>query len=379
MPPEAAAAAASPQAASWNGKGAQASEELKLCVVSFPYHSSRTTGRGLDRYTCELVENITSQSANVRLRLVDEGPSGSVAAAGKKVLGFLRSVFAERDDIYHAIVPSCGALLIGLGRAPLVVTIHDVIPFSLEYDSALKYRLWRRCIQLCVSKSAAIIVPYQVTKDEIVERLQADPSKIFVVNHGVDHAKYHRRPELARIPNRIVYLGEVSRSKGVDVLMRAFALVKSAVPEAELIIAGKRSKDEELLQELSRSLAVPGMVLKGFIGEEELPSYYATATVMAFPSRCGFGLSSLEAMACGTPVVVTRSLDAPEFIGDAGLLAEPDSPEDLAKHLIRALTDAQLRAELSDKGLARAQEFSWSRMAAETVKVYHEVLRRGRA
>jgi glycosyltransferase involved in cell wall biosynthesis len=73
-------------------------------------------------------------------------------------------------------------------------------------------------------------------------------------------------------------------------------------------------------------------------------------------------------------VVVARALDAPEFIGDAGLLSDPESHTDLAQQLTRVLTDARLRAELSEKGLARAQEFSWSRMAAETVKVHRHVL-----
>jgi glycosyltransferase involved in cell wall biosynthesis len=351
---------------------------MNVCVVSFPYTVSQSTGRGLDRYSYQLTENIASECKNVSIRLVDRGSLGSAAAVVKKMPGFLGSLFAERPDVYHAMTPQGGAVLAGLGRTPLVVTIHDVIPLNVDakLDSPQKYWLWRHMLRICLRRSDAVIVPYQVTKDEIVERLGGDPSKIFVVNYGVDHTKYYRRPELPRVPNRVVYLGEVSRSKGVDVLMRAFALVKETVPSAELVIAGKPSQDEQMLRELGDSLRVKDMTLGGFISEEELPSYYATASTMVFPSRCGFGLSTLEAMACGTPVVVARVLDAPEFIGDAGLLAEPDSPEDLAKQLIRTLTDGELRAELSEKAVRRAQEFSWARMARETVKVYEEVLRR---
>jgi glycosyltransferase involved in cell wall biosynthesis len=352
--------------------GAAEGRQLKVCLVSYPYSSSAVTGRGLDRYTYELAENLAAECPQVALRLVDQGSSGTALAAAKKMVGFLASVFSESADVYHAISPIGGAMLIALGRAPLVVTIHDVIPFNLSahFDSPLKYRVWRQCIAACVKRSDAIIVPHQVIKDEIVARLHGDASRIFVVNHGVDHRKYFVRPELPRVPRRIVYLGEVSRSKGVDVLMRAFAIVKKSVTDAELIISGKRSNDEEMLQGLARSLGMQGMTLRGYISEQELPDYYATAEVMVFPSRCGFGLSTLEAMACGTPVVAARALDAPEFIGDAGLLAEPDDPEDLARHLIRLLEDARLRAELSAKGVARAGEFSWAKMARETLKIY---------
>lgn len=358
---------------------ATGTQRLNLCLVSYPYSSSSVTGRGLDRYTYELAENLAAECKNVNVRLVDQGSSGTALDAGKKLVGFGASLFSERADVYHAISPIGGAMLVAAARSPLVVTIHDVIPFnvSAHFDSPFKYRVWRQCIRACVRKSDAIIVPHQVIKDEIVERLHGDPSRVFVINHGVDHKKYYLRPELARTPDRIVYLGEVSRSKGVDVLMRAFAIVKKTVPSAELVIAGKRSNDEEMLQELSRSLDVQGMTLRGYISEEELPSYYGTAAVMVFPSRCGFGLSTLEAMACGTPVVAARVLDAPEFIGDAGLLAEPDDFEDLARHLVRALTDARLRAQLSEKGMARARQFSWSRMAIETEKIYRDCLARG--
>jgi glycosyltransferase involved in cell wall biosynthesis len=91
---------------------------------------------------------------------------------------------------------------------------------------------------------------------------------------------------------------------------------------------------------------------------------------MIFSSRCGFGLSTLEAMACGTPVIVGAVLDAPEFVADAGVLVNPDDINELAQSIIKVLTEPALRAQLSVKAIERAKTFSWEKMARETVKVY---------
>ena len=105
------------------------------------------------------------------------------------------------------------------------------------------------------------------------------------------------------------------------------------------------------------SLGVTGVTFAGFIAEAELADHYAKATVMVFPSHYGFGLSTLEAMACGTPVVGVAALDAPEFFADAGVLAEPDNAEDLAACLTRVLTQPALQQDLSKRASARAALF----------------------
>jgi glycosyltransferase involved in cell wall biosynthesis len=351
---------------------------LDLVVLCYPYHSSKHTGRGHDRYIAELVGNIVEQRGNIRLNLVDSGFSKSVMAGGLKLPLQLRDVLRARADVYHAISPVGGATAILLGKRPVIVTIHDVIPFnrSGDDDSSLKYRIWRQCIQLCLRRAAGIIVPYHVTKDFLVQQLRADPSKIHVVNYGVDHSTYFQRPQLQRVSQRILYVGEVSRSKGVEVLIRAFAEVRKRVPGAQLLIGGKRAKDQPMLEELARSLGIEGLSFLGFIAENELADHYAKTTVMVFPSHCGFGLSTLEAMACGTPVVGVSALDAPEFFADAGILAEPDNVADLAGCLSRVLESPTLQAELSAKSLARAALFSWTRTARETADVYSKILQR---
>jgi len=245
------------------------------------------------------------------------------------------------------------------------------------FESNLKHKLAQQCVRICLKLADAIIVPYQVTKDELVNRLHADSAKVHVVNYGVDHQSYFPRPNVARHPRTILYVGAVSRSKGVEVLIRAFAQVKARVPDAKLLIGGKSSADQPMLEGLVQSLGIDGVSFAGFIAEADLATHYAQATVMVFPSHYGFGLSTLEAMACGTPVVGVRALDAPEFFADAGILAEPDDVQDLANCLGRVLSDAELQADLSRRSIARAALFSWARTARENVGVYEQVARRG--
>ncbi|HET9957132.1 MAG TPA: glycosyltransferase family 4 protein, partial [Polyangiaceae bacterium] len=325
---------------------------VTVSVLCFPYYPSRDTGRGHDRYILELVENLQALGDELRVDVVEQGFSKGVLAAGGKVLRLAAELLSKRSDVYHAISPNGGAVAALLGKRPLVVTIHDLIPFRVSgFDSSWKARFVRFCSRVSIEKSAAIVVPYRVTKDEIVNTLGGSAERIFVVNYGVDHATYYPRPELTRSPNRILYIGEVSRSKGVDVTIRAFAEVKRQVPNAELVIGGKSSKDQAMLEELARSLGVQDLVFKGFIPEEELATYYSTAAVMVFPSRYGFGLSTLEAMACGTPVVAAAALDAQEFAEDIDILVPPDDHDALAARITRILTDTAFREELSSKGI----------------------------
>jgi glycosyltransferase involved in cell wall biosynthesis len=349
---------------------------LEVALICFPYYPSKDTGRGHDRYVYELAENLKKGSPVLSVSVIEQGFSKGLSAAFGKLSKLARDLFTSRAKVFHAITPMGGAAAILAGKRNVVVTIHDLIPFHhSSYDYSWKYKYVRACTRLCARRAAAVIVPYRVTRDEVVQSLKGSPERVHVVNYGVDHATYFPRPELSRLPRRVLYIGEVSRSKGVDVLIRAFHQVKASVPDAELIIGGKTNRDQPALEELARSLGVNGITFKGFIPEEELATYYATTTLMVFPSRYGFGLSVLEAMACGTPVVAAAALDAPEFVADAGLLVDPDDVAGLGDCIRRVLTEPTLRAELAEKGIERARRFSWQNMADGTRAIYEQVAR----
>jgi len=226
---------------------------FKLSLISYPYHASKHTGRGHDRYVAELVENTRRAHPEIEFSLVDPGFAKNQLHGLLRLPGSTLDIARSRADVYHAISPVGGAPAALLGRRPLAVTIHDLIPFHLSaFDSLAKVRLLRDCVKICIKLADALIVPYGVTKDELVTSLGADPAKVHVVNYGVDHGNYFPRPEIARAPRTVLYVGAVSRSKGVEVLIRAFAQVKARVGDAQLIVAGKPSADQPELEQLAR-------------------------------------------------------------------------------------------------------------------------------
>ncbi len=344
---------------------------MNVCLICYPYSPSKDRGRGLDRYMLELMQNIPKARSDLKLHSLHQGLASGILSAGAKLFKLIADLISTKSDVYHAMTPIGGAVAALLGKFPLIVTIHDMLPFnSREYDYSWKLWFMRMCTKISARRSEAIIVPYHVTKTELVSRFGINDSKIHVVNYGVDHSNYHPEAGDRKVPGRILYIGEVSRSKGVDALIRAFAVVKKHTQEAELMIGGKTSKDTPWIQGLCREMGLNSVTFLGYVPEDKLRDYYSSATVMVFPSRSGFGLSTLEAMACGTPVVVGAVFDAPEFIADSGILVNPDDINELADSIIRVLEEPGLRDRLSEKSIKRAGAFSWERTARETAKIY---------
>jgi glycosyltransferase involved in cell wall biosynthesis len=172
-----------------------------------------------------------------------------------------------------------------------------------------------------------------------------------------------------------VYAGQLRTAhKNLGGLLRAFALCRDALPprSIQLVLVGKRSWTTTGLDDLISSLGLAGdVVLTGHISSGDLPIALSGARMLAFPSLSeGFGFAVTEAMACGAPVVAARATSLPEVVGDAGLLVDPDSPEELSRAMLRLFSDDALAAELRERGLARAAQFSWSACAGKTLAEY---------
>jgi glycosyltransferase involved in cell wall biosynthesis len=219
--------------------------------------------------------------------------------------------------------------------------------------------------------------------------MPAAAEKIRVVPLGIgrefqvlrDEAAFSRLRIKHKLPTRfILFVGGLEPKKNLPRLIAAYRLLRRdpSVSHA-LVIAGSPSWDRSAVR---RAIHAGGLedsvILTGFVPPDELPLLYNMADLFVFPSLYeGFGLPPLEAMACGTPVLVSDRGALPETTGNAAMVTDPLVPDRIAAAMKSILTDPALRDGLRARGLARAREFSWSAAAAATEAVYAEVAERG--
>jgi glycosyltransferase involved in cell wall biosynthesis len=149
-----------------------------------------------------------------------------------------------------------------------------------------------------------------------------------------------------------------------------------------LTIVGYLRKDipefESTLHDIRRRNKGINIKLAGYLADSEVLSLYEEADVFVYPSLYeGFGLPVLEAMACGCPVIASNVSSLPEVVGEAGLLVDPYDVKALAQAMLTVLEDDELKREMSRKGIAQAQKFSWEKAGAELLAVCREVAEGG--
>jgi glycosyltransferase involved in cell wall biosynthesis len=278
-------------------------------------------------------------------------------------------------------------------RVPYVVTIHDVIPLvSPAYRGSRAMRAYLQLVSRTVRKVRLILTDSEYSRREIgtmlgipQERILAIPlaaAAEFLAPEGSqqEQAATRLRKRFALAGPFIFNVGGFDVRKRLDVLVEAFALAVPSLPDGTaLVIAGRPHTGNPALypplDPLVRRLGVGERVrFIGFVSEEDKRDLFWAAAAYAYTSEYeGFGLSPLEALACGTPVVCSNRTSLPEVVGAAGLLVEP-TPQAVAASLIRILTNVQLRERLARAGPEQAARFSWDRTAKATAAAYQRAL-----
>jgi len=286
---------------------------------------------------------------------------------------------AGQGDLYHSVQLGLPAV----GRMPVVLTIHDLAPLHWpEHYLRLPYSRIGHAWQYALARRAdAIIAVSDATRRDVIERLRIPAERIHVVAEAVDPAfaagasasdQDAARTRIA-VPGRyVIYVGQFDPRKNMDALFAAFARAAADDDALRLVIVGTLGKLASFLRAaLERSRLDPAkVVVTGNVDDRTLAGLYAGAECLLHPAHFeGFGLTALEALACGTPVVAYRAGAVAEVVGDAGLLVEP-GPDTLGDALVRLLDDPVLAASLRVLARPRAAAFSWDRAAVETLAVY---------
>jgi glycosyltransferase involved in cell wall biosynthesis len=302
--------------------------------------------------------------------------------------GVMQAARRANADVVH--IPHFAAPLLRNRR--LVVTIHDVIPYVFPaYRSSASMRLYLRLVSRAARNADAILTDSECSKQDIVRFLGIDRERISVVPLAVDeqyrpvhdNEAEHELRERYGLPGPVIFnVGGLDVRKNVEALIRAFALsLPDLDADTRLVIAGSAHTGNQTLypplEPLIDELNVrEHVVLTGRISEADKLRLYNLADLYVFTSFYeGFGLSPLEAMACGTPVICSNRSSLPEVVGDAGILVDP-TPEKVSSAISTAMNDAYLRRRLSAQGLEQAGRFSWKRTARMTSEVYQQVLDR---
>jgi glycosyltransferase involved in cell wall biosynthesis len=252
------------------------------------------------------------------------------------------------------------------------LTIHDLSPLEHPEWFNRRYSAWYRSFLPTLAKRVRVIfTPSEYVKQKVISRFGV--KNVVVAPNGVDASVFH--PEAKQttfeLPSKyILFVGSLQPRKNLDGLLRAWQQIKDEFRDAWLMVAGGT-------ENVFRALKFPGddrVRFLNYVDESDLPGLYANAALFVLPSLDeGFGLPALEAMACGTPVIVSNGGALPEVVGDAGLIFDLAAPDTLTDAMRVCLRDENLRNSLIAKGLTRVVKYSWRTTADLIWKTLNDI------
>jgi glycosyltransferase involved in cell wall biosynthesis len=271
-----------------------------------------------------------------------------------------------------------------------VLTVHDIAPVILphEHSAIVRFdfqillpRLIRNCDQ--------IIVVSESTKNDIITRFKINQDMIEVIPLGIDRSVFYPRNTDREILGRynvsgeyILYVGTDVPRKNLPNLVRAFANIADKIPHHLVLVGPIRKKMiEKLIFKMPinwkmKNELMSRIIVVGYIDFKDLPTIYSAASVLVLPSLYeGFGFPPLEAMSCGTPVIVSSNSSLKETVNNCGVyIHNPSDVEEISELIKKVLDDQNLRSNLSKLGIQNAKRFTWEKTVSDTIRVYEKIL-----
>jgi len=346
---------------------------MKIGICAFPLSRGKETGRGLERVVDEFCNYLSKRNIPF-----DFYELGIITSEIKSVLlsnKYLSELRNASSSCYFAVYAVSGVFPVFANKKPLVTLITDLIPFHVKkYDNRLKYALKRWCVKHSCKNSDHLIVGSSSIKRELINRFHLNPNKITIVPWGVSHVTFYPNSNVRKVKNRISFLGEAKRAKGIDSIIKAFKYVLEKIPDATLFLASNGYEFDRMVKLARQLLPANSYKFQGFIPEDRINEFYNSSDLFIFPSRYGFGLSALEAMACGVPTLVGDTLDAKDFFTDNDMLVNPDDEKQIAEKLIYLMLNEDIKINKSKQALGIARQFSWEEMGRKYYDVCLSVI-----
>jgi len=269
--------------------------------------------------------------------------------------------------------------------SPAVVMLFDLHWFIFpEIFNKLKLAYLKKSIGRSVQNSYKILTVSENSKKDIIEIFKIPEEKIKVIYVGLDPIFKKENDEDKRngvmskygINKKfILSVCQLHRRKNILRLVKAFSNLKEQekINHKLVIVGGKGDGYSEIISFINEK-AINDILITGCIPDEDICLLYNAADLMVYPSLYeGFGMPVVEAMACGCPVVTSNVSSLPEVVGDAAVLVDPYSDENIADAIYSVISNKPPREGLIEKGFKRAKEFSWEKAAQETLKIFEEV------
>jgi glycosyltransferase involved in cell wall biosynthesis len=368
--------------------------ELMNAVVRFDktneylfFADSRTAEKELFPAGIEVVKIFTKES-----------PTDAAAADGRRstsdLIAMSRGVRKRNLDIFF--FPAVYSYFPIIDRLNTIVTIHDAIPEKHPrevFPNRRSQLFWKIKQYLAIKQANLILTVSEYSKKQITEYIGVPPKKIRVISEGPGSGfkTLPRDEKMQAVLEKyglscglpyLLYVGGISPHKNIGALIEAFSKLAALKDHdnLKLVLVGDNQLDvffsdyPNLTRQIERLHLGGGIIFTGFVGDDDLPFLYNSATAFVFPSfQEGFGLPAVEAMACGTPIIASRAGSLPEVVADAGIFFDPYSPEKLALIINEILLDFEKRAKMSAKGLERVKMYQWERAAGDLLSIFQEL------
>ena len=268
-----------------------------------------------------------------------------------------------------------------------VTFIYDLAWLDCPETVNPKTSMWLRlCMRQSCRHADRIATSSAFSKKRIHKRLHIPYERIDVIPDAVDHKQYHTDYSETRIcsvlkkyrvkRNYILYLGTIEPRKNIENLIVAYEKLCGQMKEApQLVLAGGRGwLCDGIYARIQDAGKRVNIRCTGYVDQSDVPVLMCGARIFVFPSLYeGFGMPPLEAMACGTPTVVSCAASLPEVVGDAGIKVNPKDTDSICRGMKKLLTDQALWNRLREAGLRRARKYTWERSARLLMNTYRKL------